>query len=68
MSKYRVTLGYYVSQIIEVEAESVDQAIEEAYDQGVDMPNISNKFEEDGDVICFAVYDDQGNQVFEGDI
>ena len=65
--KFTVDLGYYVSQSIEVEAEDFDEAINSAYDE-LDRPNISNKFEECGEVVCFGVYDEQGNRVYEGDI
>lgn len=66
--KYSVDLGYYVSQNIEVEADDVDQAIELAFTKGPDHPNVSNKFEQAGDDVCFGVYDEQGNQVYEGDL
>lgn len=59
MKKYRVAFQNYVSEIIEVEAESVEEAVEVAYDE-FDYPNVnvSNSFDMDGDWEVDAVYDD----------
>lgn len=68
MKKFDVMLGYSVSQVITVEAEDYESAIELAFAEGVDLPNISNRFEMDGDERCLAVYDPEtGKCLYEGD-
>lgn len=59
MKKYRVAFQNSVSEVIEVEAESVEEAVEVAYDE-FDYPdvNVSNSFELDGDWQVDTVYDD----------
>lgn len=59
MKKYRVAFQNSVSETIEVEAESVEEAVEVAYDE-FDYPNVnvSNSFELDGDWEVDTVYDD----------
>ena len=59
MKKYRVAFQNSVSEVIEVEAESVEEAVEVAYDE-FDYPdvNVSNSFEMDGDWQVDTVYDD----------
>jgi hypothetical protein len=49
MKTYDVTIGFYVSQVIEVEADDYESAMEKAFEQGFDTPNASNNFEMDGD-------------------
>lgn len=59
MKKYRVVFQNYVSEVIEVEAESAEEAVEVAYDE-FNYPdvNISNSFELDGNWEVDTVYDD----------
>jgi len=61
--KYKVYVMYTVSQIVEVEAHQIEEAIEAALDE-VDHPNISNKFDMDGDPEAHAVYDDNDHEVW----
>ena len=59
MKKYRVAFRNYVSEIIEVEAESVEEAVEVSYNEfGYPDVNVSNSFELDGLWAVDAVYDD----------
>lgn len=48
MTKYRVYMTVRVSQVVEIEADSAYEAADLASGR-VDHPNISNKFEEDGE-------------------
>lgn len=64
MSRFRVTVGYFVSQCIEVDASTYEDAVDEAFDQ-VDTPNVSNQFEQDGDPELVAVYGEDGNALYE---
>lgn len=63
--KYKVYLYQVASQGIEVEADDVEDAIQKAFDIGMDHPNISNKFEFGGDDQLECVYDESGNLVYE---
>ena len=54
---YTVYVSLQVSQVVEVEAESVNEAIEAAIDQA-DYPNSSNSFESDGEHWARIVYQD----------
>ena len=62
--KYTVYCGFYVSQVITVEADNEWDAMDLAVSQ-VDRPNISNRFEMDGEVEVDAVYDEDNNSVWE---
>lgn len=59
MKKYSVAFQNSVSEIIEVEAKSVEEAVEVAYNE-FDYPNVnvSNSFDMDGDWEVDTVYDD----------
>lgn len=48
MTNYRVYMTVAVSQVVEIEADSAYEAADLAFGR-VDHPNVSNKFEEDGD-------------------
>lgn len=63
MPRFRVTLNYSVSQSIDVDADSQDEAIDLAFDK-LDTPNVSNKFEQDGEPDVIAVYDETGEQIY----
>lgn len=59
MKRYRVAFQNSVSEVIEVEAKSVEEAVEIAYDEfDYPYPNLSNSFEMDGDWEVDTVYDD----------
>lgn len=64
MPKFRVTVGYFVSQCLDIESDTYEAAIDEAFDQ-VDTPNSSNKFDQDGDPELIAVYDENDTLVSE---
>ena len=59
MKKYRVAFQNYVSEVIEVQADSVEHAVEVAYEEfAYPNVNVSNSFELDGDWEVDTVYDD----------
>lgn len=66
MTTYDVTVGFYVSQVIEVEADDHEAAMEAVFEQGFDTPNASNDFDMDGDpsVICVST---NGTVIYEND-
>lgn len=64
MSKFTVYLYQEASQGIDVEADDYEQAIEKAFDIGMDRPNISNKFDFGGDDQLDAVVDENGKEVY----
>jgi hypothetical protein len=62
--KYTVYLYQEASQGIKVEADDYEEAIEKAFDIGMDQPNISNKFEFGGEDQLDCVLDQDGNEVY----
>lgn len=64
---FRVYVGFAVSQIVEVEAESLDEAMETALGE-VDAPNSGNRFEMDGDPYIVQVVDEAGDMVWDQSI
>lgn len=65
--KYQVTLGFVAEQTFTIEADDPDEAVEIAFQEGMDRPNISNKFEA-GDELLLGVWDEDGNQAVKGDL
>lgn len=65
--KYRVYVGFSVSQVVDVDAESIEEAIELAIDEA-DQPNASNKFEMDGEFVVRNVTDEAGDVVWDESI
>lgn len=57
MTRYRVMLVRQMSQVIEVDADSVREAVEEAVDQNDLMANMSNNFDDSGDIDPYVVTD-----------
>jgi hypothetical protein len=62
VSKFRVHVTYPVGQCITVDADDIEDAKQLAC-EGVDLPNISNKFEEAGDPEAVVVFDDHSNEL-----
>ncbi|WP_100514140.1 hypothetical protein [Mycobacteroides abscessus] len=62
MASFRVTVEYSVSQSLEVDADTIDEAIQEALG-GVDTPNGSNQFDQAGDPHIAAIYDESGESL-----
>lgn len=62
MPSFRVTVEYLVSQSLEVDADSLEEAIEEALGE-VDTPNGSNQFDQAGDPHVAAIYDESGDSI-----
>lgn len=70
MTLFDVTLFALASQSLKVEAEDYEDAIEIAMSQGIDQPNLHNKFEFGEEIKIGPVYNiDDGNLtiVYEGD-
>lgn len=61
---YKVYVNYSVSQIVEVEADDIDSAIEMAMED-VDLPNVGNRFEPDSDPHVVNVMDEDGEVVWD---
>ncbi|AXC37428.1 hypothetical protein SEA_HOLT_52 [Mycobacterium Phage Holt] len=61
--KYRAYVNYSVSQIIEVEADDIESAIDLALED-VEMPNIGNAFEPDSDPRVVTLYNESGETVW----
>lgn len=66
--RYQVTLGFIADQTFYVEADDPDEAIDLAFEEGMDLPNISNKFQMGGDEIVLGVWDEDGNQVVKSEL
>lgn len=64
--KYEVYVGYSVSQVIEVEADDVETAKELAFDD-MAYPNVSNRFEMDGEPEIHNVTNESGTIVWSQD-
>lgn len=67
---FSVTLWEHASQMIDVEADDYEDAIEKAIRIGMDLPNIHNKFEFGGEEHVGPVYhttDGDFTCVYEGD-
>ncbi len=62
---FRVYLSASISQVVEVEAETIEEAIQLAEDEA-DYPNASNSFELDGDdPHATLVYDTNNSKVWD---
>jgi hypothetical protein len=57
MARYSVYLMRTMSQVVNVEADTAAEAARKAVDENELTPNISNNFEEDGEVEVFNVRD-----------
>ncbi|WP_100460557.1 hypothetical protein [Mycobacteroides abscessus] len=66
--RYQVTLGFVADQTFEVEADDPDEAIDLAFAEGMDHPNISNKFQMSGDEAVLGVWDEDGNEVVKSEL
>jgi hypothetical protein len=62
--KYKAYVNYSVSQIVDVEADSIDEALDMALEE-VDMPNIGNNFEPDSDPMVVNLTDENGDVVWD---
>lgn len=65
--KYRVYVNYSVSQIIEVDTDDIDSAIDLALEE-VEMPNVGNSFEPDSDPHVVNVTDEDGDVVWDDSV
>jgi hypothetical protein len=57
MPEYDVYLMRTVSQSIKVEADSLPEAAQRAIEESDLEPNVTNKFEADGDIEVFSIKD-----------
>lgn len=60
---YLVYVRTSVSEVIEVQANNIEEAIEIAEGRA-DRPNESNEFEAEGDAAAWSVMDSGGNQLW----
>ena len=65
--RYKAYVNYSVSQIVEVEADSIDEALDLALED-VDLPNVGNNFEPDSDPRVVNLMDEDGNVVWDDSI
>lgn len=63
MPRFSVMVGFHTSQVIEVEGDTLDQALEHAIGD-TDLPNASNEFELSGDPEAIVTYDESGALVY----
>lgn len=63
MTKYFGYVTQSMSRTVEVEADSLEEAIEQIYDEGDFNVNISNNFEQDGEIELYDVYDEDGKTI-----
>jgi hypothetical protein len=63
VTKYFGYVTQTMGRTVEVDADSLGEAIEKIYDQGDFNVNISNNFEEDGEIELYDVYDEGGKTV-----
>lgn len=60
--RYRVHVRAEATQVVDVEADSVEAAIEQALDEQDLYANVSNRFDM-GDPEAYVVYDDDRDEV-----
>lgn len=67
MTKYSVMMLREMSQVVTVEADSIDEAARMAFDQNNLSANIGNDFDDSGEVEIYNVSDAKGNEVWNMD-
>lgn len=64
MTRYSVMMLREMSQVVTVEADSIDEAAQLALDQNGLTANMSDDFEDSGEVELYNVTDSKGDEVW----
>jgi hypothetical protein len=64
VARYNVMMTREMSQVITVEADSIDEAVRLASDQNSLAASFGDAFEDCGDVKTFSVSDAAGNEIW----
>jgi hypothetical protein len=67
VARYSVMMLREMSQVVTVEASSIDEAAQLAFDQNNLSANIGNDFDDSGEVEIYNVSDAKGNEVWNMD-